>query len=489
MLGNQASTALFAKLYAELLIASQSRPLGGGATSRFISDYPKSLPELVLKYLTSLNRNIREDKLDDAVLHQVAKVIAWESLRTNLLPQKVDVADLVDALEGYGSPRNLIAYLEARLKLLQRVGADSRSVRFSLDPLAEYLAALHIVTTNKADVAKWQRFLRNVTSKRKLGLTIDGFLAALHECCVAYREDDNIPAFVIDETASWSLVPTVNEGSIGTPEGQPVKEGMRQSAAKEIENFDSRELARVLVDVASPTNMPQSQFVEICGGRHRGVIPGADHYDYFNLALDKVGIVICHNSSTGAGALSTMLGIQGVVRGAAFANAEPQQISLAVNRYMIESGLNRDYVTMFYGILNSNGDFDYVNAGHFPPYIFGPSGNVRRIGPTSLALGRTPTAEVNIGSSLLARGDVVLLLSEGAMSGSNSTTGALGDAKFDRLLREQVEQAAGGRVSFVVDGVCRALADTRGREDTTAVAFRFLGLPTPAKTLGGDKTP
>jgi hypothetical protein len=87
-----------------------------------------------------------------------------------------------------GKPRPaLLGYL-IELNLLRKPGADQSWLRFPLDPLADYLAALRQLERLEADSAgdgaMWQGFLveleqRSVEERERMR----GFLLALRDCC------------------------------------------------------------------------------------------------------------------------------------------------------------------------------------------------------------------------------------------------------------------------------------------------------------------
>ncbi|MBD2080173.1 hypothetical protein [Leptolyngbya sp. FACHB-17] len=70
-------TLLFAKLYADLMIAVAERDLS--------EDLAKNASDLMLSYVNELNRNVQEGKLEDATVQQALKLIAWECVHPTFL--------------------------------------------------------------------------------------------------------------------------------------------------------------------------------------------------------------------------------------------------------------------------------------------------------------------------------------------------------------------------------------------------------------------
>ncbi len=168
MVGQGQTTVLLAKLYAEQMM---SQP----------GNIPATVPGLMLGYLNELNRDITIDRLPDRVVHQVAKIVAWQCLHPTYQPHLVLREDLVRELANAGitEPETSLDYLEHRLYLIQPVGTSQQQFRFCLDPLAEYLAALYLIEFYGTDGSQWHSFLKTAAN---IHTPIQGFLCALSDC-------------------------------------------------------------------------------------------------------------------------------------------------------------------------------------------------------------------------------------------------------------------------------------------------------------------
>ncbi len=194
MVGQGQITVLLAKLYAEQVMS----PPG---------DIPATVPGLMLGYLNELNRDITLDRLpvggasgyENRVVHQVAKLVAWQCLHPTYQPHLVQREDLVRELAnaGIAEPEASLDYLEHRLYLIQPVGTSQQQFRFCLDPLAEYLAALYLVESYGMDGSQWHSFLKTAAS---IHPPIQGFLLAVRDCYLTElpsQPTDSIPQELI----------------------------------------------------------------------------------------------------------------------------------------------------------------------------------------------------------------------------------------------------------------------------------------------------
>lgn len=190
MVGDRSITALLAKLYAEQLIAAKDGVWDGN-----MSD---NIPDLMLSYLNELNAGLTGEKISDRVVQEDAKAIAWECLKQTFRPAPALWEDAIVALHGEDAEQRL-HYLEERLRLINTIGAAKDQIRFALDPLAEYLAALHLLEIYGNREEAWHSFLQDALAMSSESGTIKGFLLAVRECCLVKGKDYKVPGFVVDK--------------------------------------------------------------------------------------------------------------------------------------------------------------------------------------------------------------------------------------------------------------------------------------------------
>jgi hypothetical protein len=86
--------------------------------------------------------------------------------------------------------------------LIQTQGAGRDRVKFALDPLAEYLAALYLVEHYRGDEGLWQKFLADTEAAQSRPESIKGFLLAVRDCCLAEGTEFGVPPYVVNELAA-----------------------------------------------------------------------------------------------------------------------------------------------------------------------------------------------------------------------------------------------------------------------------------------------
>ncbi|MFN7554656.1 HEAT repeat domain-containing protein [Microcystis sp.] len=192
IVGQSKITVLLAKLYADQLIAAKRNLIGDIKPE----DVPDNIPDLMLRYLNLLNEKVPEaqNKLKNPTVHRDVQVLAWECLKTNYQPKTTKREDAITAI-GNNEGEIHLDYLEKRLHLIRTISPAEDKIRFTLDPLVEYLAALYLCSLYRNDENQWSELLNHMDN-----ISISqGFLIALRDCCSAKGEEYNIPSFVLEK--------------------------------------------------------------------------------------------------------------------------------------------------------------------------------------------------------------------------------------------------------------------------------------------------
>ena len=174
----RSTTVLFAKLYADVLVAKMEGNKSG--------KLPENIPDLMLSYLNELNRDMVENKLTDITVHEDAKLLAWECLKLTYRPTSTKIEDAINALSAFNSQDvdRRFNYLQEKLHLMQTNVPSKENVRFVLDPVAEYLAGLHLVDIYGENESKWRDFLIDADFQNSPE-AIKGFMLAVRDCYLA----------------------------------------------------------------------------------------------------------------------------------------------------------------------------------------------------------------------------------------------------------------------------------------------------------------
>jgi hypothetical protein len=158
---------------------------------------PDNIPDLMISYLNELNRDL-EDQFDDRTVHQDAKVLAWACVQEMYRPATIKWETVIAALAARGEKaEEHLQYLEERLRLIYTIGATKDRLHFSLDPLAEYLAGLHLIDLYNGDETQWLEFLEKTETLLDHSAASSGFLRAVFDCCLARSKETKISPLIL----------------------------------------------------------------------------------------------------------------------------------------------------------------------------------------------------------------------------------------------------------------------------------------------------
>jgi HEAT repeat protein len=191
LVGQGNITILLAKLYAEQMVAVEE------GTTR--DNLPNNIPDLMLYYLNLLNDRVDDtNKLPNSTIHHDLKIIAWECLRQSYKPATAQRDVVLNKLGGEDAKTRL-AYLENSLQVIQTNDLSEERLRFSLDPLAEYLAGLYLVKKYGDNEQLWSDFFIRIDAQSSALETTKGFLRVLLDCYLAKVKEYNLPDFLLQE--------------------------------------------------------------------------------------------------------------------------------------------------------------------------------------------------------------------------------------------------------------------------------------------------
>lgn len=231
----------------------------------------------------------------------------------------------------------------------------------------------------------------------------------------------------------------------------------------------AREIQLSILPVAPP------DFVgyDIDGESRPADVVGGDLFDYIPQSERLIGVAVADASGHG---LPAALQARDVITGMRMGMSENLKIITAIerlNQVIHRSRLSSRFVSLFYGEVESNGNFIYCNAGH-PPALLFSRGSFTELKLGGLVLGPNPTARYERGFARLEPGDTVLMYTDGVTEAAGH-----GDREYGvERLKKVVKRMASRTAREVVQAIFEDLdAFTGGRpqiDDRTVVALRRL---------------
>src|SRR6266851_5608011 len=229
------------------------------------------------------------------------------------------------------------------------------------------------------------------------------------------------------------------------------------------------EIARQVQLQLLPPKDPQLEGFDISAYNFPTEEVSGDYYDWVRLFDDQIGIVIADVSGKGVPAALLMAFLRASLRAASHIGYAPHVSMSKVNYLLWESIERNQFVTAFYGILDSaNRTLAYCNAGHNPPFLMEADGKVHFEERGGVPLGMFRDTRYYEYFATIEPGQVLVLYTDGVTEATNR---ALDEYGRDRLV-EAVRQCRHLGAREMIDYIHRDVLNwTEGLGATDDVTF------------------
>lgn len=223
-----------------------------------------------------------------------------------------------------------------------------------------------------------------------------------------------------------------------------------------------------------PTECPRLPGFDIARRYVPFGLVGGDLYDFVPIENQHLGIVIADVAGKGVPAAILMAATRAALRGHIETVYAARDIIAKTNRVLCRDIAQDQFVTLFYGALDTVGRrFTYCNAGHIPPLILRDREH-RELTEGGLVLGVDPGAAYEERQFTLRAGDVLVFYTDGLTETMNPEGATFGR----RRLLEAVAGHLGESAEEILDRVWHAsqgfARGTSPRDDFTIIVLKAL---------------
>ena len=262
------------------------------------------------------------------------------------------------------------------------------------------------------------------------------------------------------------------------------------------------DLARDIQMAMLPKAFPHLGGIDVSAELRPARTVGGDLYDVMADG-ERVWLLVGDVSGKGVGAALFMAVTKTLFRAIAPGSASVAEAVERMNRELARDNERAMFVTAFAARLDlATGELEYVNAGHNPTYRLEAGGAVAALpGPVDPALGAVEVHQYRSARLRLARGDALLLYTDGVVEARSAppeavaTLGLAGKAapppaavavpsaveeELHTLRLESYLEGCGGKTAErIVQGLLERLdafvGDAPQYDDVTILALRWLG--------------
>jgi phosphoserine phosphatase RsbU/P len=232
-------------------------------------------------------------------------------------------------------------------------------------------------------------------------------------------------------------------------------------------------MARQVQVALSPTALKQGEYFEVALHSIPSRYVGGDFYDL--IPLQDGGSVFVLGDVSGKGIAAALLGAmaQGALQAQFASNFPLTDVIAGLNKVLVQRSASNSFITLFCAVLDSEGNFTYINAGHNLPILARKDGGAERLTTKSVVLGAFDFARYQSRQTRLMSGDVVVIYTDGVTEAVNSKNEMFGDERLENLISENVQLSAEEIKGRILDEV---LSFTRGLpqgDDITLIVLKL----------------
>jgi sigma-B regulation protein RsbU (phosphoserine phosphatase) len=240
-------------------------------------------------------------------------------------------------------------------------------------------------------------------------------------------------------------------------------------------------IARDIQQALLPRDFREFPHLAVSGINFPCLSVGGDYFDVFPLSDRRTAFLIADVSGKGLGAalLTTML--QGALSGMTL-GTDPARVFNHVNRFLCSHSEVGRYATMFFGILDQDGEMDYINAGHPSPFLIRHGVAEEPFTEGSYPVGLVQEAEYITARVKLEPGDTLILFSDGVTEAMDPGDELYGVPRLREVLTGQSDCALDKLQKSILESVENFAKGAHQADDLTLLIVRYRSTPAVAMT-------
>jgi sigma-B regulation protein RsbU (phosphoserine phosphatase) len=231
-------------------------------------------------------------------------------------------------------------------------------------------------------------------------------------------------------------------------------------------------IARDIQQALLPRRFAEFPHLDISGINTPCHAVGGDYFDVFPMSDGRTAFVIADVAGKGLGAALVTTMLQGALTGVTL-GADPVRVFDHINSFLCDHAEVGRYATAFFGILDREGNFDYLNAGHPSPIVVRRGEVIELFTEGSFPVGLIPEAEFAMARGTLEPGDMLVLFSDGVTEATDPEAHLFGVARLCEVLAGQEHTPLDNVQKRVVESVETFSRGASQADDITLLFVRY----------------
>ena len=231
-------------------------------------------------------------------------------------------------------------------------------------------------------------------------------------------------------------------------------------------------IARDIQQALLPRGFRDYPYLAVTGIHSPCHAVGGDYFDVFPMAEDRTAFLVADVSGKGLGAalLTTML--QGALSGMT-TGSDPVRVFNHINRFLCDHAEVGRYATLFFGILDRDGQLVFINAGHPSPLILRRGDVTELYSEGSFPVGLIPEANFTSATVNLEPSDTLILYSDGVTEAMDPEEQLFGVPRLQKVLTGQHNVPLEQLQKTILESVQTFTRGASQADDITVLLVRY----------------
>ncbi len=244
-------------------------------------------------------------------------------------------------------------------------------------------------------------------------------------------------------------------------------------------------IARDIQQALLPREFPRWPHLQVSGINQPCLTVGGDYFDVVELGSNRTALIIADVSGKGLGAALVTTMLQGALTGLTIGQ-QGADVFAHVNRFLCAHSRLERYATVFFGILDTAGRFEFINAGHPSPLLL-RGGRVESAFPAEcFPVGLLADATFKSSAFVLQPGDTLVLFSDGVTEAKSPLDEEFSTARLKEVVARHASAPLGELQGNILNAVVEFTRGAGQADDLTLLLVRYQGAAQVATALGSS---
>lgn len=232
-------------------------------------------------------------------------------------------------------------------------------------------------------------------------------------------------------------------------------------------------IAREIQKNLFPKSFPQSTCYELFGMNIPSKKVGGDYFDCFRIDESRILILISDVVGKGIPASLIMSNLQAMIKVITNESFEIKEATKVINNLMKKNLSSGNFITFFWGILDEkNKTFEYVNAGHNPPFLIREN-EIKRLEKGGIILGVMEVKSQYESEIIeLKKDDLICLYTDGFIEATDKMENEFSEKRFLENLIKYKNHSLEIITNKIIDDVLSYSANPDELDDLTILLAR-----------------